>query len=116
MLRFRLTFGISAVALAALVMLAMPPNPAHATGKDALYTLTNYSYPADLFSLAEFDVSMPAVIDRHDTSHPGHDALPGTFGIGHYGLTESLRHDALAFALVGTASDAPEVASPPSIV
>ena len=115
MLRFRLTLGISTVALAALVMLALPPNPAHAMGKDARYTLTNYSYPADLFSLAEFDFSMPAVIDRHESTSPQHDALPASFGIGHYSLTESLRHDALAFALVGNASHAPEVASPPSI-
>lgn len=116
-MRRMFSFGFSTVALAAFVMLLAPPNPAHAMFKGASdqLTITITAYAGDPFNLAEIDFSVPVVIDRHESTSPKHDAICPGFGIGHYSLTESMQHSALAFALVGNAAYAPEVASPPSI-
>lgn len=113
-MRRLIAFGFAPLALFALAVLTAAP-PAHALAKNADFTLTNYGDIGDLFSLADMDLTVPAIIDRLDNVEPYHEPENWQFGIGHPRPTESLRHDALAFALIGNASHAPEVASPPSI-
>ncbi|MEP3114131.1 hypothetical protein [Nisaea sp.] len=110
-----IAFGFGPLALVALAVLLAPP-PALALPNDAHFTLTNYDEPSGLTNPGFFDLlELPAIADLQEDIEAYHEPGNRQFGIGHYSLTEAMRHNALAFALVGNASHAPEVASPPSI-
>lgn len=109
------SFVCLGAALGMLLAFCAAP-PAHAMAKQTLFTLTSFSDAGDLIGADYRDAfTVPAVTDRPDNIATYHAPGNWQFGIGHHSLTASVRHDALAFALVGNLSHAPEVASLRSI-